>query len=143
MNTLYKNFLTLGCLQTLGMALYHFFIPFQFQWGQYLSKGIPTINWSLYGLNNYFSFNLLVISAFLLYHLKFKVEKLHTIKTLAFISLLFWVFSATYQIIEPMPLPSSLQWLGVNLPSIAILNILIFSVPLIKLTLYQQDISSH
>lgn len=134
MNKLNKKLLTFGCLQTLAMAIYHFFIPFQFQWAQFLSGDIPTINWSLYALNNYFSFNLLVVSSFLLYHLIYKTKKLHTIKTLAVIALLFWVFSAAYQIITPMPLPSSLQWLGIVLPATAFINIAIFSVPLKNLT---------
>lgn len=130
MNTLNKKLLTLGCLQTLAMAIYHFFIPFQFQWAKFLSDDIPTINWSLYGLNNYFSFNLLVLSAFLLYHLIKQTEQIHTIKTLAVISLLFWVFSATYQIVKPMPLPISMQWIGFVLPTIAFVNIALFSLPI-------------
>lgn len=130
MNTLNKKLLIFGSIQTLAMAIYHFFIPFQFQWSQFLSDDIPTINWALYGLNNYFSFNLLVIAAFLLYHLKYKIDKIYTIKILALVALLFWVFSVVYQLVKPMPLPNSLQWLGVALPSIAFLNIIIFSLPL-------------
>ena len=119
MNTLNKKLLILGSLQTLAMAIYHFFIPFQFQWSQFLSDDIPTINWALYGLNNYFSFNLLIVSVFLLYHLKYKVDKLYTIKILTLTILLSWVFSIVYQLIKPMPLPESLQWLGIILPTIA------------------------
>jgi len=135
MNSLNKKLLILGCFQTLAMTAYHFFIPFQFQWRQFLSDDIPTINWALFGLNNYFSFNLLVISVLLLYHLKYKIEKLYTIKILAVTTLMFWVFSFVYQIINPMPLPSSLQWVGIILPAIAFVNIIIFSVPLRHLTL--------
>ena len=128
----HKKLLLAGALQTLAMAIYHFFIPSQFGWGQYLPEGLSTINWSLYGLNNYFSFNLLVVAAFLLYHLRFKSEKLYTIKVLGSIALLFWIFSAVYQLINPMPLPSNLVWLQVLLPSIAFLNIFLFIIPLMS-----------
>lgn len=137
MSALNKKLLLFGSIQTLAMAIYHFCIPFQFQWSQFLSDDIPTINWALYGLNNYFSFNLLVVSVFLLYHLKCKVDKLYTIKILTLIILSFWVFSIVYQLVKPMPLPESLQWLGIILPTIAFINIIIFCIPLKRL--FQPD----
>lgn len=127
------KFLKIGAIQTILIAIYHFFIPFQFNWGDFLAEGIPTINWSLYALNNYFSFNLLIIALFLLYHIIYKKEYLQTIKVLSIIAMLFWCFSAIYQIIEPMPLPISLGWLGYVLPGLALINIGIFSVPLKEL----------
>lgn len=133
MNTLNKKLLILGCVQTLTMAIYHFFIPFQFQWAEFLSDNIPTINWSLYSLNNYFSFNLLILSMFLLYHLVKKTEKLHTIKILATIILLFWLFSLAYQVVAPMPLPDRMQWIRLLLFAIAAINIFVFIIPLKKL----------
>lgn len=130
MNNFNKKLLTIGCLQTMGMAIYHFFLPFQFQWTKFLPEGLPTINWALIGLNNYFSFNLLVVSFFLFYHLKTKSDKIHTIKVLSMITICFWCFSAIYQIIKPMPLPIHLDWLGLVLPGIAILNVFLFLIPL-------------
>ncbi len=125
--------LKLGAIQTLLMAIYHFFIPFQFNWAHFLSEGTATINWSLFALNNYFSFNLLIVSIFLLYHLYRKIEFKQTIKVLSMIALLFWCFSAIYQIIEPMPLPKTLNWLSYLLPGLALVNIGIFYVPLKEL----------
>ena len=130
MKSLHLKLLKLGAIQTVLMAAYHFFIPFQFNWGDFLTEGAPTINWSLYALNNYFSFNLLVVAIFLLYHIFYKKGHLQTIKVLSIIAALFWCFSAAYQIIEPMPLPMSMRWLGFLLPGLAITNIGIFSVPL-------------
>lgn len=45
MNKSEKILLKLGAIQTLIMACYHFFIPFQFDWGNYLLETSPTINW--------------------------------------------------------------------------------------------------
>jgi len=125
--------LKIGAIQTILVAVYHFFIPFQFNWGDFLAEGIPTINWSLYALNNYFSFNLSIIAIFLLYHLHTKKTHVQTVKVLSIIAMLFWCFSAIYQILEPMPLPLSLRWLGYVLPGLALINIGIFSVPLKEL----------
>ncbi len=133
MKPLHLKLLKLGAIQTVLIAVYHFFIPFQFSWDDFLSEGAPTINWSLYALNNYFSFNLLIVSVFLLYHIFYKKEHLQTIKMLSIIAMLFWCFSAIYQIIEPMPLPMSLSWLGYILPGLALINIGIFSIPLKEL----------
>ncbi|MEH6538412.1 MAG: hypothetical protein V7719_18600 [Psychroserpens sp.] len=125
--------LKIGAIQTILIAFYHFFIPFQFNWGVFLAEGIPTINWSLYALNNYFSFNLLTVAFFLLYYILFKREHMQTIKVLSIIAMLFWCFSAIYQILDPMPLPISLSWLGYVLPGLALMNIGVFSVPLKEL----------
>ncbi len=130
MKTSHIRLLKLGAIQTLFMAVYHFFIPFQFNWGEFLLEGTATINWSLYALNNYFSFNLLIVALFLLYCLIIKKEQLHTLKILTSIIILFWCFSAIYQLIEPMPLPVYLEWLGYLLPGLAIINIGIFIIPL-------------
>lgn len=125
--------LKIGAIQTVLMAVYHFFIPFQYNWAAFLSEGTPTINWSLYALNNYFSFNLLVVAVFLLYHLFYKNDYKHTIKILSIITISFWCFSAIYQVVEPMPLPKNLNWLAYLLPGLALINIGIFSLPLKEL----------
>ncbi len=133
MKNLNTTLLKIGAIQTVLMAMYHFFIPFQFHWGDFLSVGTPTINWSLYALNNYFSFNLLVVAVFLMYHLFYKKEQQQTIKILSVITILFWCFSAVYQIVEPMPLPKNLIGLAYLLPGLAFINIGIFFLPLKEL----------
>ncbi|PCJ64902.1 MAG: hypothetical protein COA58_11565 [Bacteroidetes bacterium] len=125
--------LRLGTLQTVLMGLYHFFIPFQFNWGNYLEQKSATINWSLYSLNNYFSFNLLILALFLGYYLVRKKQNIEVIQVLASIILLFWIFSTVYQLIEPMPLPEHLNWIGFVLLGVAFLNGLIFFIPLMSL----------
>lgn len=140
MNTTNKMLLLIGTVQTILMALYHFFIPYQFNWCNFLSEKTPTINWSLFALNNYFSFNLLLLASFLLYQLIKPINRLHSIKILTTIVILFWMFSAVYQLIHPMPLPSNLNWLSYLLPTIAFVNITIIGIPLIAL--FKRDIST-
>jgi cytochrome bd-type quinol oxidase subunit 2 len=125
--------LKFGTLQTILMGLYHFYIPFQYNWSNYIEQKSPAINWSLFSLNNYFSFNLLVIALFLGYYLFRKQDKKEVIKVLTSIIFLFWVFSTVYQLIEPMPLPEHLKWIGLILLGVAFLNGLIFFIPILSL----------
>lgn len=125
--------LKFGTLQTIIMGLYHFYIPFQFNWGNYLEQSSPTINWSLYSLNNYFSFNLLILAFFLGRYLLKKKENFEIITVLASLIFMFWLFSTLYQLIEPMPLPEHLNWIGFILVGVAFINTLLFLTPLITL----------
>ncbi len=129
-NTLLLKF---GTLQTVLMGIYHFYIPYQYQWSNYLVESSPTINWSLFSLNNYFSFNLLVLALFLGYYLLRKPDSYEIIKVLATLILAFWIFSTVYQLIDPMPLPENLAWIGLVLLGVAFINGLIFLIPLIAL----------
>ena len=115
------------------MGLYHFYIPFQFNWGNYLEQTSPAINWSLYSLNNYLSFNLLILALFLGRYLLSNKENIEIIKVLVALLFMFWLFSTLYQLIEPMPLPDNLKWIGFILIGVAFLNTLLFLIPLITL----------
>ncbi|HMB99752.1 MAG TPA: hypothetical protein VKN14_01820 [Flavobacteriaceae bacterium] len=132
MNTKGIILLKIGLIQTIATAIYHFFIPYQFNWTLYLNNESPTINWSLISLNNYFSFNLLTLSIFLLFFLFRKDKNFQAINTLSLIVLLFWIFSFIYQIVDPMPLPNRFNWLKFLLPSIALFNAVCFSIPLLN-----------
>ena len=71
------------------MGLYHYYIPFQFNWGNYLEQTSPVINWSLYSLNNYFSFNLLILALFLGRYLISNKENIELIKVLTALLFMF------------------------------------------------------
>ena len=133
MNKTNSLILKFGSLQTVIMGLYHFYIPFQFNWGNYLEQTSPVINWSLYSLNNYFSFNLLILALFLGRYLISNKENIELIKVLTALLFMFWLFSTFYQLIEPMPLPEHLKWIGSILIGVAFLNTLLFLIPLITL----------
>ena len=133
MNKTNSLILKLGTLQTVIMGLYHFYIPFQFNWGNYLEQTSPAINWSLYSLNNYLSFNLIILALFLGRYLLSNKENIEIIKVLTALLFMFWLFSTLYQLIEPMPLPDNLKWIGFILIGVAFLNTLLFLIPLITL----------
>ncbi|MGB0838421.1 MAG: hypothetical protein ACPGRE_10000 [Flavobacteriaceae bacterium] len=100
--------------QAIAMALYHFYLPYQFQWFNFLDQTSPTINWALIALNNYFSFNLLVLGLAVLFYKKSKLPVL--------LLTIFWTFSFIYQIYSPMPIPKHLNFLVWLLPSLALGN---------------------
>ncbi len=125
--------LKFGTIQTVLMGLYHFYIPFQYNWRQYFEHKSPAINWSLYSLNNYFSFNLFILAVFLGYYLIRKIEKTEVIKVLTSLVFLFWVFSSIYQFVDPMPLPRHMTWIGIAMVVVAIFNAFLFSIPLISM----------
>ncbi len=127
-NSLLLKFWT---VQTILIGIYHFYIPYQFNWSDYLEQTSPTINWSLFSLNNYFSFNLLVLAIFMGYYLFKKQDSKEIIRVFTSIILIFWVFSTAYHLIEP--LPEHLKWIGLVLVGVAIVNVLFFLIPLFSL----------
>ena len=60
-------------------------------------------------------------------------ENIEIIKVLTALLFMFWLFSTLYQLIEPMPLPDNLKWIGFILIGVAFLNTLLFLIPLITL----------
>jgi len=126
-----QKFLKLGTIQSLVMAVYHFFIPMQFQWGQYMDPSIPSINWATYTTNFYFSLMLLLISGFLLFLI---IKRKHGLSMiiLAYILGIFWLVNFIYLLFNPMPLPSRMHWLQGLFAAIALLNLVCFIIPLYK-----------
>lgn len=115
----------------MGMGIYHVFIPYQFSWKDFLHESIPTINWSLFTINNYLSFLLVVIGLSLGYLLIFRPKQIVAIKLLSWNCLAFWLFSFIYQIVSPIPVPTKLNWIPALLTAIAFMNALLFLLPLI------------
>jgi hypothetical protein len=76
---------------------------------------------------------LLILAVFLGYYLIRKIEKTEVIKVLTSLVFLFWAFSSIYQLVEPMPLPEHLSWIGIVLVAVAIFNGFIFLIPLVSI----------
>jgi hypothetical protein len=121
--------LRFGAIQGIMMSLYHFTLPVQFGWAQYMPVEAPTVTWALFALNNYFSFNLLMVSSIFGYLLFAKKDVVLPILILSILLIVFWTFSVAYQLAEPMPLPTSLNWLGYLLPGLALGNALVVGIP--------------
>ncbi|MCZ6834538.1 MAG: hypothetical protein O7G85_02075 [Planctomycetota bacterium] len=139
MKNLELYLLRFGAIQTLAMAVYHFFLPMQFGWAEYVPESAPTIGWALFALNAYFSFNLLVMGGFFAYFVFTKPKGNKRVLTFAMMVLLFWLFSFAYQLIRPMPLPENLNWLSYLLPGLALANAMIIGVPTIRIMMRKRQ----
>jgi len=99
--------LALGGAFTAGMALYHFYLPYAFHWGDALAR-MPMLRWGLTIINGSFSYLLLaggVITAVIGLNpaLKGTVGRM-VIGSLA----IYWVLNGACQVLLPMPLPHAL-----------------------------------
>src|SRR5262245_55332774 len=104
--------LTLGGALTAGMAVYHFFLPTAFHWGDVLGRW-AMLNWALTVLNLSFSF-LLLAGGLITIVVGFNPRLKDTVAKLVIGSLaLYWIVNGACQILMPMPLPRAfapLRW---------------------------------
>ena len=97
-------------LLTGAMALYHFWLPYAFHWGDVLTAA-PTVRWGLFILNASFSYLLLAGGAMSI-AIAWRPELKHGAGRLVILAMAgYWVFNATYQVLIPMPMPRSLAGL--------------------------------
>lgn len=133
MNTakFHLTLLRAGVFLTLVMAVYHFYLPYQFRWDPAFIDG-SNAEWSTrYSLNNYFSFLLIILGGTLGYEVFYKQRAEGGSQPLTFVLALFWVVSAIYQIIDPMKFPAQSGNLGLILTTFAFVNAAIFVIPLV------------
>ena len=92
------------------MALYHFWLPYAFHWGDVLTH-VPMVRWGLYIINASFSY-LLLAGGLLSVVIAFRPELKPRVGRLVLVAMAsYWVFNATYQVVLPMPMPRSLAGL--------------------------------
>jgi len=104
--------LALGGALTTGMAIYHFYLPYAFHWGDALGQ-MAMLRWALMILNASFSYLLLAGGVITIVmglnpRLKDRVGRM-VIGSLA----LYWALNAAFQLLLPMPLPRAfapLRW---------------------------------
>ena len=95
-----------------AMALYHFWLPYAFHWGDVLTS-VPMVRWGLFIINASFSLLLLagsVMSTAIAWRPELK-EGAGRWVILAMAG--YWLFNAAYQVVVPMPMPArlaSLKW---------------------------------
>jgi hypothetical protein len=63
MERIARSMLLLGGGMSVAMALYHFFLPVQFHWAKSVGEIRPILQSSLFALNYFFSYLLLVVGA--------------------------------------------------------------------------------
>ena len=111
-------------LMTCGMALYHFWLPYAFHWGDALGR-LAMLRWGLFLINASFSYFLLAGGALTLAMairpgLKEGAGRLVVVAMTGY-----WLMNGAWQVLAPMPMPvalAGLRWafLGFSL-SVALL----------------------
>jgi hypothetical protein len=115
----------LGLLQTLLMGLYHFALPWQWQWSALTADWQPTLRWALFSLNGFFSYVLVLSSSLAWWHTRIEPGRA-PLPLVAFGFAGWWLFAFGWQTLWPMPLPAALGFLRWLLPLIALLNAALF-----------------
>ncbi len=95
-----------------GMALYHFVLPYQWNWKSGLGSGAAdSVVWSLFALDFSWSLLLFLVGGLVLYAAKLGPAAGVFARRTIFIVGLFWMLHGVYTWINPLPMPASLAWL--------------------------------
>lgn len=99
--------LALAGALTSVMALYHFWLPYAFHWGDVLTH-VPMVRWGLFILNASFSL-LLLAGGMMSLAIAWRSELKSGAGRWVIVAMAgYWLFNATYQIVDPMPMPRAL-----------------------------------
>jgi hypothetical protein len=94
------------------MALYHFWLPFVFRWGDALTE-VPALRWGLFMLNASFSF-LLLAGGVMTLEIARRGGVRDAASRMVIVTMCgYWLFNGVYQIVAPLPLPrpvAGLRW---------------------------------
>ena len=124
-----RNMLLLGGGMSVAMALYHFFLPFQFHWAKFVEEIPAVIRWSLFALNFFFSDLLLVMGLLVLAtgwtHPRDQPLALLIVGGAAS----FWLVNFAYLMIFPFPMPPSMYGVKLGLQSFAAASFLLHGIP--------------
>src|SRR5688572_8755948 len=97
---------------TTGMALYHFWLPSAFRWGD-VPIPAPAMRWGLFMLNASFSY-LLLMAGVLTLEIARRGGANDAFSRLVLVAIGgYWLFNSFYQLVTPLPLPPrvvSLRW---------------------------------
>lgn len=96
---------------TTCMALYHFWLPFAFRWGDALVQA-PALRWGLFMLNASFSY-LLLAGGVATIALALGAGSRQGAGRWVLVAMFgYWLFNASYQLVNPLPLPPGFALLG-------------------------------
>ncbi len=123
--------LALAGVLTCGMALYHFFLPFAWGWGEPL-ENIPMLRWALFMLNASFSYLLLAGGVVSVVIALGPASKDRATRWMLISMAGYWLFNAVYQITNPMPMPARLAPLRWCLFGFAAVVALLYVVSLLR-----------
>jgi len=126
-----------------GMAVYHFWMPYQFDWAGKLAATPPAIAWGAIMINFCFSV-LLVWGAVMTVLAAFRWAKRDALTRCAVWGMgIFWVLNAGYQVLFPMPLPENLRAVRWFLLGFAVLVAFLHTVAIaVSLPTTSRDVKS-
>lgn len=117
-----------GC--SAAMAVYHFWMPYQWDWTSKLRATPPAIAWGAWMINFCFSV-LLVWGAAMTILAAFRWAKQDGLTRCAVWGMgTFWVLNAAYQALFPMPLPEDFRAVGWFLLGFAVVVACLYAVAL-------------
>jgi hypothetical protein len=129
MDRIARGMLLLGGGMSVAMALYHFFLPVQFHWAKSVGE-IPTIlQWSLFALNFFFSWLLLVVGLAVLAAAWNLPRNQPLALRIVGGAASFWLANFTYLMIFPFPVPPSMYAVKLGLESFAAASFVLHGIP--------------
>jgi len=125
--------LAVGASLSSSMGAYHFFLPWQFHWGEFVTGVDENIHWALFAINFFFSF-LLVCGGILTFVALRAFRRAQRCDRGILIAVCgFWLANSLYQIFVPMPMPEQMWPLRVALLAFAMLSMLAYLTSLLAL----------
>ena len=127
---LWKTCLLVAGMCSASMALYHYWLPYQWDWPSDLRRISPAVGWGSLMVNFCFSTLLLWGGVMtLLAAMRWRKRDAMTTATVAGMGV-FWLMNAAYQAAIPMPLPPRLHVLGWVLLGFAVIVMALHGVAL-------------
>ena len=124
-----RSMLLLGGGMSVALALYHFFLPFQFHWARFVEEVPGQIRWALFALNFFFSVLLLVVGLLVLATAWSSARDRPLALMVVGGAASFWLANFAYLVLFPFPVPASLYAVKWGLASFSATCFLLHGVP--------------
>jgi hypothetical protein len=113
------------------MALYHLWLPYQWDWPDKLQAVSPSISWGMFSINFFFSI-LLMLGGLLTLFCAWRGREIQLMAILPVLGMgIFWVINAVYQVAIQFPLPENLSFLRWALLAFAVIMALLYLLPVL------------
>jgi hypothetical protein len=129
MERIARSMLLLGGGLSVALALYHFFLPFQFHWAKFVEELPGQIRWSLFALNFFFSDLLLVVGLCVLATAWSSPHNRPLGLLVVGGAASFWLVNLGYLMLFPFPVPASLYAVKLGLEAFSATSFLLHGFP--------------
>ena len=114
-----------------GLAAYHFFLPYHWQWRRGLGDVADSLVWALFALNFSWSLLVLLTGILVIYAAQLGTSAGKFASVTVFTIGLFWAIHGVYTWLNPLPFPRSLWWLRILLGLFPLVVVLLHWLPLL------------